>query len=126
MHPLKHRSLIDLIDDDNSTSFNFVQFEKVDGPISMTDDGIVIFISDEHILKADSLISDEGIKTFDNDKHPSKDLIPIEVTELGIKISVNFVQFLKQFIPISISCCDNKRFIISKLFFSAETCKAVL
>ena len=64
--------------------------------ISVTEDGIVICVNDEHSLKAES---------------------PIEVTEDGIVICVNFLQSLKHSVSISFSFI--KRYKISWLFLFA-------
>ena len=38
-----------------------------------------------------------------NDEHPKKALLPIEVTEEGIDISVNLVQLAKALLPIEVT-----------------------
>ena len=110
------------------TSSSFEQPKNAMHSIDLTDDGIEIWVSDEHPLKVHRLISAivEGIMISSSDEHRSKHDSPSQVIDEGIFMFVNFEQFLNESGPITISGCDNKRLIISILFFSAARYNAFM
>ena len=53
-------------------SSNLVHSEKAEDPMNVTDDGIEMFVSDEHPSKAPSPmdVTDNGIEMLVSDEHP--------------------------------------------------------
>lgn len=104
-----------------------VHFSKAESPIKSTHEGIEISASDVHSLKllAQIFVTDVGIVIFFSDVQDSKVDSSIFVIVKGMNISVILLHPLKEDGPISILSSDNKRFIISILFFFAARCNAV-
>ena len=73
-------------------SSRFEQIEKASSPIDVTDDGIVICVSELHSEKASSPIdvTDDGIVICVSELHSEKAKFPIDVTDDGIVTTFNF------------------------------------